>query len=88
MSETLRIRPEGLEWRDVGGQIVVLDLDGGEYFAVNRTGAAVFSSLVEGATREALVDRLTREFEIDAQTAEADLDAFLATAREHRFLEA
>jgi hypothetical protein len=88
VTESLRLRSEGLEWRDVGGEVVVLDLDDGKYFAVNRTGAVLFSSLVEGATRDALSQRLEEEFAIDRGAAEADVDAFLAAAREYRFLEA
>ena len=88
VSQMLQLRSEGLEWRDVGGDVVVLDLDGGRYFAVNGSGAVLFSSLVDGATREQLSERLTEKFAIDRKVADGDVESFLATAREYRFLEA
>jgi hypothetical protein len=88
VSKVLQLRSEGFEWRDVGGEVVVLDLDGGRYFAVNSSGAVLFSSLVDGATREQLSERLTEKFAIDRSVADGDVESFLATAREYRFLEA
>jgi hypothetical protein len=88
VGEVLQLRSEGLEWRAVGSDVVVLDLDGGRYFAVNGSGAVLFSSLVDGATRERLSEQLTEKFAIDRNVADGDVESFLATAREYRFLEA
>lgn len=88
MSEpTLRLRPGALDWREVDGEIVALDLQALTYVAVNATGATMWPALVEGVTRDALVGQLRGRFDIDQTRAEADVDAFVETLRERDLLE-
>jgi hypothetical protein len=87
MSKTLRLRPDALDWREVEGEIVALDVRASTYLAVNATGASIWPALLEGATRDELVNRLQGRFEIDQSRAEADVDAFLATLRQRDLLE-
>ena len=73
----LRLRDTDLDWREVEGELVALDLRESRYLAVNQTGKQLWSALVDGATRVELVDRLVDAFEIERSQAEADTDAFL-----------
>ena len=66
-----------------GGEIVALDPDGTEYLAINRTGAAIWPLLQDGATEAELVVRLTTAYEVDEATASRDVRAFLDMARHH-----
>jgi hypothetical protein len=77
MSEVVRIRPGLLEWRMVDGEIVALDLRTKRYLAINDTGAAVWTGLVQGTTRQALVATLTEKFEVSDETAADDIEIFL-----------
>jgi hypothetical protein len=87
MSEILRLRAADLEWREVDGEVVVLDLRDSTYFAVNKTAAAFWPALVEGATRDDLVASVTERYNVEEKTACADVDAFLSTARERGLLQ-
>ena len=87
MTETLRLRPDALDWREVEGEIVALDLRESTYVAVNRTGASIWPALLEGATRDELVGRLQGTFDIDRSRAEADVDAFVQSLRQRDLLE-
>jgi hypothetical protein len=87
VTEAVRLRAGALEWREVEGEIVALDLRTSTYLGINRTGASVWQSLVEGTTRDDLVAQLEESFDLDRPRAEADLDAFLQTLREHDLLE-
>jgi hypothetical protein len=78
VSERLQIRPGVLEWREVEGEIVALDLRSKTYLAVNSTGAAIWPALVSGADREELLARVLERFSVSREQAAADLDAFLA----------
>ncbi len=77
----------GLEWREVEGEVVALDDRSSEYLAVNRTGAALWPALVEGATRDELVTRLVEAFDVDRESAAADLDRFLGSLESRALLE-
>jgi hypothetical protein len=87
-SNEVRLRSDALEWREVEGEIVALDLQGSSYFAVNRAGAALWEALAGGTTREDLVSKLVTEFGIDRDGAARDVDAFLAALAERELLEA
>jgi hypothetical protein len=83
----MRIRSDVLEWREVEGEVVALDLRSNTYLAVNRTGAVVWPALVAGADRDALVRELTQTFDVSEPQAAADLDEFLAELSEQDLLE-
>lgn len=61
--------------RDFDGELVVLDLDGGEYFGLDAVGALVWRGLSEGLTLGAVADRVVERYEVDAARALADVSA-------------
>jgi hypothetical protein len=87
MGETLRLRMDALEWREIEGEVVALDLRTSVYLAVNRSGAVLWPALVEGATRRALAEELIEAYQLEPKVAEADVDAFLASLTKCGLLE-
>ena len=83
----LRLRGEGLEWREIDGEIVALETHGSVYLNVNRSGAFLWQALAAGATRESLVSGLAERFALDPERAEVDVDTFLASLRTRGLLE-
>jgi Coenzyme PQQ synthesis protein D (PqqD) len=83
----VKLRADALEWTELEGEIVALDLRTSRYLAVNRTGAAIWSLLVEGATEAELAARVSDRFEVPAQTAEGDVRTFLDQLTERDLLE-
>ena len=86
MSE-VKLRNDAIEWREVEGQIVVLDVDAAEYLAINRTGAAIWPLITEGARREDLAERLMAEYGIDKSSAARDVEEFVTGLAERGLLE-
>jgi hypothetical protein len=74
---SIQLRSERLEWREVDGEIVALDLDDSEYLAINPAGGLLWPALARGCTHEQLVATLVREYGIDSQIAARDVDAFI-----------
>jgi hypothetical protein len=74
----LRLRDTDLDWREVEGELVALDLRESRYLAVNETGKKLWAALADGATRDELVERLVEAFGVERARAEADVDAFTA----------
>ena len=87
MSDRVRVRADALEWREVEGEIIALDLRRSVYLGINRSGAALWPALVEGASRDELVERLGAECEISRETAESEVDDFLSELESHDLLE-
>jgi hypothetical protein len=86
VDETLRLRSEGVTWRSVESEIVVLDQRDSSYLAVNEAGAVLWPLLLEGATRSRLRDELSERFGIDADRAGTDVDVFLGLLAERDLL--
>jgi hypothetical protein len=83
---TLRLRQEGLNWREIDGEVVVLDVEQSHYLNLNPTGSVLWLMLAEGATARQLTDKLVAEFEIDDVTAHEDVASFVASCRENGLL--
>jgi hypothetical protein len=74
----LRLRDSELEWREVEGQVLALDLRDSRYLMVNRTGRTLWAALREGATRAELVDALVGKHGATRDRAETDVSVFIA----------
>lgn len=69
----------GVAWRETGGEIVVLDVDGSVYFGLNGTAAGLWKRLAaDGASRGDLTDQLLAGAPVDGPRAESDVESFLA----------
>jgi coenzyme PQQ synthesis protein D (PqqD) len=84
---TLALVREGVEWREIDGEITLLDMRASEYIALNRAGSLLWTSLAEGATRDHLVGMLVGRFGITAEQASTDVDAFLQDLAGRGFLQ-
>lgn len=86
METKLRIRPGAVEWREVDGEIVLLDVASSAYLAVNASGSVLWPALIEGTTHEALVTSLQETFGVEESDAICDVDAFVADLRRRELL--
>jgi hypothetical protein len=87
MAPRMRVRSNALEWREIDGEVVALDLRRSLYLAVNPSGTALWPALVEGASREELIELLCTECGAPREAAVADVDGFLAELAQHDLLE-
>ncbi len=70
----LRVRiPEQVLTRQVGGEVVMLDLDRECYYGMNEVGARLMQLAEQGATLAQITDRLLVEFDVDRERIEADV---------------
>jgi hypothetical protein len=76
-----------IDWREIDGEIVILDRRQGKYLAVNPSGAVLWPALVEGASEETLVERLVSRYRVDRRRASRDVSAFLDWLGERGLLE-
>jgi hypothetical protein len=67
---------------DLGHETVILHLDSGIYFGLDKVGTRVWNLLAEPRTVAELRDAVVAGFEVDAATCEADLLRLLEQLRE------
>jgi hypothetical protein len=83
---THRLRDKELAWREIEGEVVVLDLRQSHYLNLNPTGSLLWLMLADGATERQLLDKLVEEFDVEERTARDDVAVFLASCRENGLL--
>jgi hypothetical protein len=74
----IRLR-EDIAWREIDGEIMLLDLEGHAYYTTSRSGALLWPSVVAGTTVRELSELLVDRFSLDRDVAEQDVRAFLET---------
>lgn len=71
-----RVKPSsGVHVREFDGEMVLLDLERGEYFGLDELGGRVWRGLVEGECPHEIAVRLEPEHEVVLDTLEHDLVA-------------
>ena len=71
----------------VGGELLLLHLDDGTYYALDPVGAEVWERLSAGIPRESVVDALTRAYEVDRQRLARDVERLAAELIERGLIE-
>jgi Coenzyme PQQ synthesis protein D (PqqD) len=82
-----RLRPEGLSWREIQGEVVAVDVPTSTYLSANDSGTLLWQALAGGATRDELAALLVERFELEPEQAGEDVDAFVAQLRAQGLLE-
>ena len=83
----LKLRAKDLEFSEIEGEVVALDLKNSTYIGINRAGGALWPLLLEGTDEESLVRRLVDSFGIATEVAERDVNAFVNDLRERGLLQ-
>jgi hypothetical protein len=78
--------PATVVFQDLGDETVLLDLENGEYFAVDGTGKRIWESLTAGKTLGQIAALLVEEFAVDQGVAFADLRKFVAELTSRRLI--
>ena len=82
----MRLREQDLVWREIDGEIVLLDLASSKYLMINKTGTFLLHLLATEHDQESLATALAERFGVTAAVARADTAAFLAILRERQLL--
>lgn len=84
----MRLRGEGLTWRRLGDDIMVLDLESSTYFSVGGTGAFLFETLQQQDLDEPdLVAAVLAEHDADDATVRRDVARFVTGLRDAGLLQ-
>jgi hypothetical protein len=80
LETSVRVHPD-VVWRDIDGEVVVLNVATGQYFGLDSVGSAIWMMLGPSTSGEpgpgvslgSLRDRVVAEFEVDGETAARDI---------------
>ena len=72
---------------DLGGEVAILDLQGGTYFGLDDVGARVWSLIQEPKNVEEIRNTLVSEYEVNQDRCERDLIALLQRLADEGLIE-
>jgi hypothetical protein len=76
-------------WRELDGEIVVLDTVESVYYAVGGFGATLWPKLVAGASRQTMVEQITSTFvDVPRDQASDDVGEFIESCLGNGLIEA
>ncbi len=83
-----KIRPaRDVVFRELGGEMVLLNLKSGVYFGLNETGTQMWTLLAELKDPERVVEALEQEYAASRAQLEGDLRELLGTLRAKGLIE-
>ena len=83
----LRLRAEGVVWREVGDEVIVFGADRSEYLATNPAGTVLWPLLAAGATLAEIGRALSDRWGLSSEQGREDAAAFVAELRAQGLLE-
>ena len=76
MSQQFIISSEAIS-QEIGGETVILDLNGEAYFGLNQVGTLIWQLLQDTGNRIEILNRLEQVYDIERSELEKDLDELL-----------
>ena len=70
-------RADSLVASEVGGEVVILNIDSGFFFLLNKTGSRVWDLLETPLALQAITDALIQRFVVDPEDCRREVGEFL-----------
>ena len=82
-TESVLVRDNELAAAEVDGRVVVLSLEIGSYFDLNRVATEIWTMLAKPCRGEKILETLSEMHDVDTETLVRDVTPFLQTLLEH-----
>ena len=83
----MKLRVDDITWREIDGDLVILDLRSSTYLTANASGTVLMRQLTEERTLQQLIQALVDAFGIPERRAQQDVQTFVDELGEHGLLE-
>lgn len=70
--------PDNYSWRDVNNELVVLNLQSGEYFTFNNVGRLIWLAVNDGKTVDEITRSVVEQYTATEDKAVTDVKAFIS----------
>lgn len=75
-------------WRNIDGEAVILNLDSGFYYSLNKVGTLIWQMISEKKSTPEIINMFEKEFRISKSKIGSDLSALLRDFQKERLVEA
>lgn len=84
----MRLRRDGIAWRELDGAGVLLDLRSSQYLSTNAVGTLILGLLQEDRSPSELMDAVADAYDVERHVVERDVEDFLAELRSKDLIDA
>jgi Coenzyme PQQ synthesis protein D (PqqD) len=84
--EKLQLKVDDVVWREVGDELVVLELSTSTYLTLNGTARYLWERLIEATTVDGLIETLVEQYQLSADQARSDTESFLSALNDRELL--
>ena len=81
MNQLYRIDMEKTVWRLIDGEIVILNLDSGHHYSLNKAGSLVWQLLNKNRTPPQIIEKMAQAYNISQEVAQEDVMSVLASLK-------
>jgi hypothetical protein len=86
LQTTLQRNTENLLTSEVGDELVMMDMDGGNYISLNKVGRVIWEKIEQPTQIEVLVTYLMGRFNVDKDTCTADTLEYLHNMQDQKVI--
>lgn len=79
-------RKDGLLVSELGKEVVMMDIDNGNYIGLNETGKVIWDLIEEPVKVEAIVEKLVQQYDINKDQCSSDTLEYLNKMQEQKIL--
>jgi len=80
---TTLARPTNLVASEIDGEAVILDIDSGQFFQLNKIGSRIWDALATPKTMRELCRLMQDAFDVDPETCRHDIAGFVGQMTHH-----
>ena len=73
---------------DLGGEVVMMDIESGEYFSLTAVSARIWELLGEPASASEICTTLEAEYDVDSETCRTHVGEFLGQLADAKIIQA
>lgn len=64
-------------FQEVGGEVVLLDIESGEYYGLNEVGSRIWTLIQEERTESGILSTMLKEYDVSEFVLASDIKQFL-----------
>lgn len=68
---------DNISFTEIDDEMVLLNLNSGSYFGLNKTGIDILKLLIDGSTVATIAPTLAEKYQVSAETLNSDIDALI-----------
>jgi len=78
---------DSVTYRIIGQEAVILNMDNGNYYSLNKTGTLAWKALVEGKNLDEILALLKKKYPLPEERLKKDLSALAKDLEKEKLLE-